>query len=79
MKVLRKFFNLDVVTYLEEIKSLHRKKVGVFKIIRDNYETIYKYKMILMYAMAQQPLKSFDHPQMRVSLSKSILVTLIAY
>ena len=27
-------------------------------------------------SMAQQPLKSFDRPEMRVSLSDSILVTL---
>ena len=33
----------------------------------------------LAYSMAQQPLKSFDSPLMRVSLSNSILVTLVFY
>ena len=31
------------------------------------------------YSMTQQPLKSYDRPLMRVSLSDSILVTLIFY
>jgi hypothetical protein len=31
----------------------------------------------ITYSMAQQPLKSFDRPLLRVSLSDSILVTLI--
>ena len=35
--------------------------------------------IIITYSMAQQPLKSSDHPLMRVSLSNSILVTLIFY
>ena len=33
---------------------------------------------ILTYSIAQQPLKSFDRPLMRVSLSNSILVTLVS-
>ena len=36
-----------------------------------------KLEYIITYSMAQQPLKSFDRPLMRVSLSNSILVTLI--
>ena len=31
------------------------------------------------YSIAQQPLKSFDRPLMRVSLSNSILVTVMFY
>ena len=34
---------------------------------------------LLACSMAQQPLKSFDRPLMRVPLSDSILVTLIFY
>ena len=34
---------------------------------------------LLSKSMAQQPLKNFDRPLMRVSLSNSILVTLIFY
>ena len=34
---------------------------------------------LLTYSMAQQPLKSFDRPLMKVSLSDSILVILIFY
>ena len=33
----------------------------------------------ITYFMAQQPLKRFDRPLMRVSLPNSILVTLIFY
>ena len=35
--------------------------------------------MAIAYFMAQQPLKSFDRPQMRVSLSNSIFIILIFY
>ena len=35
-------------------------------------------KDLLTCSLAQQPLKSFDRPLMRVSLSNSILVTLIS-
>ena len=34
---------------------------------------------LLTYSTAQQPLKSFDRPLMRISLSNSILVILIFY
>ena len=34
--------------------------------------------VFLTYFMAQQPLKNFDPPLMRVSLSNSILVTLFS-
>ena len=34
---------------------------------------------ILIYSLAEQPLRSFNRPLMRVSLSNSILVTLIFY
>ena len=33
--------------------------------------------IIIIYSMTQQPLKSFDRPLMKVSISGSILVTLI--
>ena len=33
----------------------------------------------LTYSVAQQALKNFDRPLMRVSLSNSIIVTLISY
>ena len=42
-------------------------------------ETREKPQSILTYSMAQQPLKSFDRPPMKVSLSDSILVTLFFY
>ena len=41
--------------------------------------TTMKYFYIITYSTAQQPLKSFERPLMRGSLSNSILVTLIIY
>ena len=39
----------------------------------------YNFLLLLTNSMAQQPLKSFDRPLMRISLSNSILVTLTFY
>ena len=44
-----------------------------------NMSLFSKAKSNLTYCMAQQPLKSFDCPLMRVSSSNSVLVTLIFY
>ena len=46
------------------------------QLFRDYYNNII---IIIIIIMEQQPLKSFDCPLMRVSLSNSILVTLIFY
>ena len=37
------------------------------------------YNITFTYSMAQQPMKCFDRPLMRASLSNSIVVTLIFY
>ena len=50
----------------------HLRKVGTKKVTAG-------ITSLCSYSMAQQPLKSFDRPLMRVSLSNSILVTLIFY
>ena len=49
-----------------------KKKINIFKKKELN-------DVKVTYSMAQQPLKSFDRPLMKVSLSDSILVTLIFY
>jgi len=58
-------------------------KVAMEAIKKDSQRNVagidMNFRLILTYSIVLQPLKSFDCPLMRVSLSNSILVTLIFY
>ena len=57
------------------VMNKKKMKMGRESRLKQKYQII----IIITHSMAQQPLKSFDRPLVRVSLSDSILVTLIFY
>ena len=82
---LRKYqynFNLNAsIEYLLRFKNRHwtsdKLQIGTLLSEKENGNNVAT--VLLTYFLAQQPLKSFNRPLMRVYLSNSILVTLIFY